>query len=101
MADAGGTYNGSAFAATATVAGVLAGVDSTPAATLEGVVPTLSYYGGSQGGRPAATDPALVWWPARRGQARRGVRSGVPVGASLHIATHAARAVRGGGCGVR
>jgi hypothetical protein len=43
VADAGGTYNGSAFAATATVAGV----DNTPAATLEGVAPTLSYYRGS------------------------------------------------------
>ena len=39
----GGTYDGSAFAATATIAGVLAGVDDTPAATLEGVGLTLDY----------------------------------------------------------
>jgi hypothetical protein len=47
VADAGGTYDGAAFAASATVAGVVAGVDATPAATLEGVAPTLSYYSGS------------------------------------------------------
>jgi hypothetical protein len=47
VSDAGGTYNGSAFAASASVAGAVAGVDATPAATLEGVAPTLSYYRGS------------------------------------------------------
>jgi hypothetical protein len=47
VADAGGTYNGGAFAATATVAGVIAGVDDSPAATLEGVAPGLTYYSGS------------------------------------------------------
>jgi large repetitive protein len=47
VSDAGGTYNGGAFAATATVAGVVAGVDDTPAATLEGVAPTTSYYSGA------------------------------------------------------
>src|SRR5262249_46806423 len=47
LADSGGTYNGGAFAATATVAGVIAGVDDAPAATLEGVAPTLAYYGGT------------------------------------------------------
>src|SRR5262249_51273354 len=36
VAASGGTYNGGAFAATATVAGV----DNTPAATLEGVAPS-------------------------------------------------------------
>jgi hypothetical protein len=47
VSDAGGTYNGSSFAASASVAGVVAGVDDTPAATLEGVAPTLSYFSGS------------------------------------------------------
>ena len=40
---AGGTYDGSPFAATATIAGVLAGVDNTPASSLEGVGLTLDY----------------------------------------------------------
>jgi hypothetical protein len=43
VGDAGGTYNGNAFPATATVAGV----DSTPASSLEGVTPTLTYYAGT------------------------------------------------------
>ena len=47
VTDAGGTYNGSAFAATATVAGVIPGVDNTPGPTLEGVAPTLAYYSGT------------------------------------------------------
>ncbi len=41
--DAGGTYNGSPFSATATVAGL----DGSPVATLEGVSPTCEYYSGS------------------------------------------------------
>jgi hypothetical protein len=44
VSDAGGTYNGMPFPATAMVAGVVAGVDSTPVPSLEGVTPTLSYY---------------------------------------------------------
>jgi hypothetical protein len=47
VSDAGGTYNGNAFAASDSVAGVVAGVDSTPASTLEGVAPTLTYYQGA------------------------------------------------------
>jgi hypothetical protein len=39
-----GTYSGQQFVATATLAGVVSGVDSTPAAGLEGVTPTLTYY---------------------------------------------------------
>ena len=46
-ADAGGTYNGSAFPATATLAGVVVGVDTVPAASLEGVAPTFTYYAGT------------------------------------------------------
>ncbi len=41
--DAGGVYNGTAYAATATVAGVVAGVDNSPSPTLEGVGLTLEY----------------------------------------------------------
>ncbi len=47
VSDAGGTYNGSAFAATDAVAGVVSGVDTTPAASLEGVTPSLTYYSGT------------------------------------------------------
>jgi hypothetical protein len=47
VTDAGGTYNGEPFAATATVAGVVAGVDNTPSSSLEGVSPTSSYYSGT------------------------------------------------------
>ncbi len=43
VTDAGGTYSGQAFAALAQVAGILAGVDDTPSASLEGVTPTLDY----------------------------------------------------------
>jgi hypothetical protein len=43
VSDAGGTYNAGAFPATATVAGVVAGVDDTPSASLEGVSLTLDY----------------------------------------------------------
>jgi len=38
--DGGGTYNGSAYGATVTVQGI----DGTPASSLQGVRPTLSYY---------------------------------------------------------
>jgi hypothetical protein len=47
VSDAGGTYNGNAFAATDSVAGVVAGVDTTPVSSLEGVTPTLTYYQGT------------------------------------------------------
>jgi sugar lactone lactonase YvrE len=43
VSDAGGTYNGNVFAASDSVAGVAAGVDTTPANTLEGVGLTLDY----------------------------------------------------------
>lgn len=67
VSDAGGTYNGMAFPATATVAGVVAGVDDTPAASLEGVSLTLTYYAGSDAsGTPlsgAPMPPAPTrWW---------------------------------------
>ena len=43
----GGIYDGSAFIATATVAGVVVGVDDTPAPSLEGEAPSLAYYSGT------------------------------------------------------
>jgi RHS repeat-associated protein len=47
VTDAGGSYSGAAFPASDSVAGVVAGVDTTPASSLEGVSPTLAYYGGT------------------------------------------------------
>ena len=44
---AGGTYDGSPLPATATVAGVVPGVDNTPGPTLEGVAPSLTYFSGT------------------------------------------------------
>jgi hypothetical protein len=53
---AGGTYNGSPFAATATVAGL----NGVPGTSLEGVAPTLTYYAGSTAsGTPLAGAPVL------------------------------------------
>ena len=62
VSDAGGTYNGQPFPATATVAGVMVGVDTTPSASLEGVTPTLAYYAGS-----TATGTALTGAPVNAG----------------------------------
>jgi hypothetical protein len=60
--DAGGVYNGSPFAATATVTGDISGVDTTPAASLEGVSPTFTYYVGSsvQSSGGSSTAPSAV-----------------------------------------
>ena len=46
VTDGGGTFTGQPFPATASVAGVVSGVDTTPASSLEGVTPTLAYYAG-------------------------------------------------------
>lgn len=54
VTDAGGTYNGAAFPATATVTGVVAGVDNSPSASLEGKSPSLAYYTGTY------TDPSQL-----------------------------------------
>jgi hypothetical protein len=58
--DNGGAYNGAAFAATETVAGVAS--QSTPAASLEGVTPRLAYYAGT-----SATGTALSGAPILAG----------------------------------
>jgi titin len=56
VTDAGGTYNGSAFPATATVTGV----NQIAAASLENVTPTLTYYlGSATGGTPLSGAPFL------------------------------------------
>jgi hypothetical protein len=55
VTDPGGTYNGHSFAATASVAGVVSGVDTTPASSLESVTPTLTYYAGTTAGGTAMT----------------------------------------------
>ena len=47
VTDAGGRFDGSPFPASATIAGAVAGVDSTPASSLDNVTPTLTYYDGS------------------------------------------------------
>jgi large repetitive protein len=44
VSETGDTYNGQPFPAKATVAGVVAGFNSTPAASLEGVSQTFTYY---------------------------------------------------------
>jgi hypothetical protein len=58
VSDAGGTYDGVAFSATATVAGV----SGTPASSLEGVSPTLTYYAGATAlpGAPAGAGTYTV-----------------------------------------
>jgi len=48
VTDAGGRFDGSPFPASATIAGVVAGVDTTPASSLDNVTPTLTYYDGSE-----------------------------------------------------
>lgn len=61
VSDSGGVYNGQAFPATATVAGVVPGVDDSPSPSLEGVSPTLSYYAGtSASGTPLAGAPVAA-----------------------------------------
>ena len=57
VTEAGGTYNGSAFSATATVAGI----NGSASSTLEGVSPTLLYYTGSSAtGTGSATAPTAA-----------------------------------------
>ena len=61
LSDGGGTFRGSAFPATATVAGVVSGIDSMPASSLEGITPSLSYYAGSAAtGSPLSGAPTTV-----------------------------------------
>ncbi len=57
-----GTYTGYAFTAADTIAGVVTGVDSNPAPSLEGVPPSLVYYTGT-----SATGTALSGAPTSAG----------------------------------
>jgi hypothetical protein len=57
VSDGGGTYDGSHFAATATVAGL----GGAPGPSLEGIGPTLTYYvGGAAAGAPMAGPPSAA-----------------------------------------
>lgn len=57
----GGTYRNVPYQATATVAGVVRGVDATPAPSLEGVSPTFTYYSGHRpSGAGLATPPSAL-----------------------------------------
>jgi parallel beta-helix repeat protein len=47
LAAAGGSFDGKPFPASATIAGVVPGVDTTPAASLQGVPVALTYYAGA------------------------------------------------------
>ena len=47
VSDPGGTFSGNSFPATATAAGIVAGVDDQPGGVLEGVPITLTYYAGT------------------------------------------------------
>ena len=61
VTDAGGTYTGSAFPATGTVAGVVAGVDTTPEPTLGGTGLTYTYYSGTSAtGTPLGSAPSAI-----------------------------------------
>ena len=61
VADAGRTYNGSAFAATALIAGVVRGIDNTPATDLENTGLGLTYYVGAKvAGQGTATAPSAA-----------------------------------------
>jgi hypothetical protein len=61
LTDNGGTYNGTAYPATATVAGVIPGVDDTPGPTLEGVGLQLTYYVGTTvNGSPLSGAPVAA-----------------------------------------
>jgi hypothetical protein len=56
VTDPGGSYNGEPFAASATIAGVVTAVDDSPAASLEGAAPTLTYFVGADTSGTALTE---------------------------------------------
>ncbi len=62
LTDAGGVFDGNSHAATGTIAGVVAGVDSTPGGSLETVPLVLSYYVGTN-----TTDTSLSTAPSAAG----------------------------------
>ena len=56
-AEAGWAYNGFSYPATAMVAGVVSGWDTTPSARVEDIAPTLTYCSAA-GGSGSATPPS-------------------------------------------
>jgi len=59
--DAGGVYQGNPYPATATIAGVVSGVDNTPGSSLEGVPLVLTYYtGANTAGTPLSGAPSTA-----------------------------------------
>jgi PhoPQ-activated pathogenicity-related protein len=63
ISDNGGSYNANPYPATATIAGVVTGVDDTPGGSLEGVPLTIVYYSG-----PNAIGTPLAGPPTQAGQ---------------------------------
>ena len=59
VADAGGRFDGSPFPASATIAGVVAGVDSTPASSLDNVT---NFFAADA---PDFSTPHIVCGPGR------------------------------------
>ena len=57
MTPPGGTYDSSPFPATATIAGVVPGLDNSPGSSLEGVPVTLTYYAGTSTSTPPLSGP--------------------------------------------
>ncbi len=53
----GGTYDGNPVPATATIAGVVPGLDNTPGSSLEGIPVTLTYYAGTDTSNPPLPGP--------------------------------------------
>ncbi len=84
----GGTYNGAAFDAIATVTGV----DGSPASSLEGITPTVSYYAGSTAtgtplsGAPIAAGTYTVV-PSFAGSADYVARAGAPATFTINKAS--------------
>jgi PhoPQ-activated pathogenicity-related protein len=61
LTDLGGSYNDTPYPATATIAGVVTGVDDTPGGSLEGVPVTLTYYAGTTAtGTPLPGPPTIA-----------------------------------------
>ena len=67
VSDSGGPDIGAPYPATALVAGVVIGLDSTPAASLEGISPTVAYYSGSLDAQQVATANPLPDAPSDPG----------------------------------
>ncbi len=67
VVDVSASQSGNSFPAMTEVAGVISGVDATPAASLEGVAPTLAYYSGTLDAAQVATATPLPAPPTKGG----------------------------------